>query len=75
MLKFIFTTLIISLLLKINNIDSDLNNLISNLINFFITFILKFDIIKQLFYNNVLNIFKSYYNRVEDLNFLLSFFE
>ena len=70
-----FITLIVSLLLKINDVDSDLNNLISNLIDFFIAFVLKSDIIEQLFYNNVLNIFKNHYNRVGDLNFFLSFFD
>ena len=81
-LKFVFTTLIISLLLKVNDVDSILNNLISNLIDFisnligfFIAFILKFNEIEQLFCNNVLNIFKSYYNCVEDLSFFLSFFD
>ena len=81
-LKFVFITLIISLLLKINNVDSILNNIISNLIDFisnlidfFIAFILKFDITKQLFYNNVLNVFKSYYNHIENLSFFLGFFD
>ena len=52
-LKFVFTTLIISLLLKINDVDSILNNLISNLIDFisnlidfFIKFVLKLNIFK-----------------------------
>ena len=81
-LKFVFTTLIISLLLKIDNVDSILNNIISNLIDFisnligfFIAFILKSDVIKQLFCNSALNIFKNYYNCVENLNFFLNFFD
>ena len=52
-LTFVFITLIISLLLKINDVNSDLNNLISNLIDFIsnlidflIEFILKFNILR-----------------------------
>ena len=52
-LKFIFTMLIISLLLKINNVDlisnnfiSNLINFISNLIDFLIKFVLKLNIFK-----------------------------
>ena len=52
-LKFIFITLIISLLLKVNDVNLILNNLISslinfisNLINFFIKFILKLNVLK-----------------------------
>ena len=82
MLKFVFIMLIVSLLLKINDVDSILNNIISdlidfisNLIDFFIAFILKFDVIKQLFCNSVLNIFKNHCNYVGDLNFFLNFFD
>ena len=81
-LKFVFTTLIVSLLLKVDDVNSVLNSIISDLIDFisslidfFIAFILKSDIIKQLFYNSALNIFKSYCNCVENLNFFLNFFD
>ena len=52
-LKFIFIMLIISLLLKINDVNSILNNLISdlidfisNLVGFFVKFVLKLNIFK-----------------------------
>ena len=45
-LKFVFITLIISLLLKINDVDSILNNIISDLIDFLMKFVLKLNIFK-----------------------------
>ena len=52
-LKFMFSILIISLLLKSNDVNSNLNDLILNLINFIsnsidflIKFVLNFDIFK-----------------------------
>ena len=51
-LKFVFVTLIISLLLKINDVDSILNNLISNLIDFIsnlIDFLIKFTLKLNIF--------------------------
>ena len=67
-LKFIFATLIFSLLLKINDVDS-------NLIEFLFKFFWNLNIFKKLFYDNVLYNYKNQCGDVENLIFIYNFFE